>query len=341
MTHGLAIDRLYRHPKYGIVRVKDVVGDATFIEYYVFNTTGVRITPNFKSVNHKHLVIHDTIVGETMYDVNTMKSVVILDEIGNTITVRDKQDREYIVDFCCLVPTYRECVETNLQNKSRNEEIVKLLKKGSRLSDLANRFSLDVSVVQTIARSFGLELNTKLSDESRDRIKQAKSFVNTLSYDEIKAKFSLTDDVMVMSGLKDKLERQKEVAKILAMYKENYTLKEIADFFDCCSDRISKIIRVNNAYKIPSLKMSIADKKKFSDNIKSIITEKFNTGLSDDDIAYDMNEEGHKTLFGTEFTATHVRKITKDIPVNKPVKKVVVKEKDYLSLYIKSKRVKA
>lgn len=342
MTHGLIINNLYRHPRYGVVRVKDVKGESTFIEYAT-NGNGERRSLSFTSVNHKHLVPHESIVGKIFYDINTLKSVEILNEYGNDILVRDKNGREYIVSFCYLKPNYRECIEANLRNQDRNDRIVRCLKNGDSINNIATKFVVDKALILTIARSHGLELNNKqtVNKEISEKIKLAKTDIKFLSYDEIKAKHSLTDDMMILSGIKDKIERQKEVNKILSMYKEDYTLKEIADYFDCSCDKISRLVRLHNAHKNPLLSMSVEERKNFTDKIRNIIVDKFNNGLSDEFITLELNEEGYKTLFGTEFTLSYIRKITKDLVVNKPVKEKEVREKDYLDFYLKNKKKKS
>lgn len=339
MTHGLILNNLYRHPRYGVVRVKDVKGESTFVEYAT-NGNGERRSMSFTSVNRKHLTPHESIVGKVFYDINTLKSVEILNEYGNDIIVKDKQEREYTISFCYLKPNFKECIEANLRNQDRNDKIVRCLKNGDSISDIANKFVVDKALVLTIARSHGLELNSKhvSNKEISDKIKLAKSNIKFLSYDEIKSQHGLTDDMMIISGIKDKIERHKEVAKILSMYREDYTLKEIAEYFDCSCDRISRLVRLHNAHKNPLLSMSVEERKNFTDKIKDIIVEKFRSGLSDDDIAFELNQEGHKTLFGSEYSVSYVRKITKEI--TKPIIEKEVREKDYLDFYLKNKKKK-
>ncbi len=343
MSQLVTVNKLYRHPRYGVVRVKDIKGESTFVEYAIFNGDNrTKANTSFTSVSYKQLVPHDTVVGKTLYDINSLRSVEVLNEAGNNILVKDKQDKTYTVAFWNLRSSYRECLEANLRNIQRNENIVKHLKKGDSLPDIAVRFAVDKTIIQTIARSYGLELNNpSLSKEVKEKVRLAKISALTLSYDDIKSKYNLTDDIMIISGIKDKVEKQKESNKILGMYKENYTLKEIADFFGCSMDRISRLIRLNNAYKFPLLKMSIEDRKKFTENIKSIIIEKYNAGLSDDDIIFELNEEGHKTLFGGEFTISHIKKVIREITQVevKPIKKEI-KELSYLDTYLKSKNKK-
>jgi hypothetical protein len=360
----------YKHPKHGLVKVDEIISDSlAYVLVPISSDTHPKYTLHEVRSNLLSAVAGSTTVKKEKPSKEILNLGVRARNCLKSANINTAEELSMFTESqISNVPnTGRKTIdelEKFLQSKGlkfstepineplisdRDKQIIECINNKEKVDDIAAKFDVHKSSISNIAKKHGISIGSLRKKERSDLLSELKSELkNGMSKADAELKYKKYPKfIKFIRAYFITFNNKKRIAdrnnKIVSLYKEDYTLKNISELTDLGVPTIAAIIRDNKAYKFPEMSISIPEKKKRTEELFEYVSSlKSQYKMTAQQIAEELNENGYKTLRGTEYTVGNVTNMFYkanngliETTTKKSPKKVAKKTDDYLSSYIK------
>lgn len=203
------------------------------------------------------------------------------------------------------------------KKKERNDNVIEMIKKGVKVSIIANKFGLSEQRIGQIARNNGFYLEQVKEENYASYINKIENAIKDgLSYSELCDDFNLTNYVITKlrkHGLSDirKYYVDKRKNDFIKLYDEGKTAEEILKSDANMNAGSLKLTTIDNIYNIvcKSVKKrtNVDEVFRLRIEVKLIIKTLLNAGKTYDFIVNYLNEKGYKTSYEKPYTLSNIQ----------------------------------